>query len=399
MALDENVLVEDVRARLFAPSASSRTVGAELEMIPVFGATRLPPRIINPVGPSLLAMVRRAAAAGGWRELPPDGSVPSWKLPDGGRVSFEPGGQIEISSAPHDSCSALIRSLEESAQVLATAAGKGMQLLFVGADPHNDILLNSLQLDSDRYKRMTRYLEARSEFGARMMRQTAALQISVEHGPRPLDRWRLLNALAPYLIAIFANSPRYARADTGHASYRAHFWRELDNSRTGIPFDAVDAASRYAQFALDAGAIRAENESGELHTFRSLLGDPSLTIDDWHFHLSTLFPEIRPREYFEIRSLDTIEPKNVAAPLVFITGLVYDDDAAAAAGQLLGDPEPGLLRTAGRDGLRDASISSKARELVRIAMKGASRFPAGYLTERDRAVAADWLFARVERRS
>lgn len=395
MSLDEAGLVADVRSRLFAPTAGL-TIGAELELIPVVAATRLPPPVESPVAPSLANALRTCALGGGWRELPPDSGAPSWTLPDASRVSFEPGGQIEISSRPHRSCSTLIESLQKTVALLRRAAADhGIELLTVGADPYNDIASVPLQLTSDRYVRMTRYLEARGEFGTRMMRQSAALHINVEHGPRPLERWALLNALAPYIIALFANSPRYAGRETGHASYRAHFWRELDASRTGIPFDAMAPVERYAQFALDAGAIRTRSETGGVRTFRSLLGDPMTDAEDWSFHLTTLFPEVRPKEYFEIRSPDTIAEGDLAAPLAFVAGVVYDDRAAADALCLLVQPDGALLRAAGREGLANEEIRARARALVRISTDGGSRLPGEYITPEHRAFAAGWLDRRV----
>lgn len=371
------------------------TIGAELELIPVQSSTKAPVPAFSDSHPSMVTSLRRCAKLHGWSESDKE-SPPCWITGDGSRISFEPGGQIEISSAPQASCSALIDSLQRTTDQLAQCAGDdGIELLSVGADPYNDIASVPLQLGSDRYVRMTRYFNARGEYGVRMMRQTAALQISVEHGPRPLERWRLLNAMAPYLVAIFANSAQYAGVDTGHASYRAHFWRELDASRTGLPFDAADPALRYTKFALEAGALRAENGTGEKHSFRSQLGDHSLTRSDWLFHLSTLFPEIRPKEYFEIRSPDAIAPRDVAAPLVFVAGLVYDERAAAAAQSLLGDPDEHLLRAGGRRGLGDRAIHARAEELVSLSIDGAERLPSDYLSANHRAHAAAWLRARV----
>lgn len=369
-------------------------MGAELELIPVVASTKLPARITGEE-PSLVRLVRAAATRRTWKEIPFGSEPPSWRIPDGGRLSFEPGGQIEISSAPSASCSALIESLQRTVEDLHVAMDGEIELLSLGVDPCNGIEAVPLQLHSERYTRMTRYFEARSEFGIRMMRQTAALQISVEHGPDPLQRWKLLNAVAPYLIAVFANSSSYAGEDSGHASYRAHFWRELDETRTGIPWDSTRPAERYAKFALDAGALRAEKDRGELHSFRSLLGDETLTPEDWSFHLSTLFPEIRPKEYFEIRSPDTIAPAHLAAPLVFVAGLVYDDEATQAAIDLLGDPEPSLLRKAGRAGIADPFIKSRVGELIAVALGGASRLPRDYLRARHLDEATEWLTRRV----
>jgi glutamate--cysteine ligase len=392
MSLDEAALIADVRSRLFAPSTSALTIGAELELIPIVAATRLPALI-----ESQLPYIRRAANDGGWKEVTAETDPPSWNLPDGSRISFEPGGQIEISSRPHQSCSELVTSLQATVRLLAESAEKdGIELVTAGVDPYNDVSAVPLQLNSERYVRMTRYLEARGEFGIRMMRQTAAIQISVEHGPHPLERWALLNALVPYMLAIFANSSRHAGRETGHASYRAHFWRMLDESRTGISFDKAAPAERYAKFALSAGAIRAENGKGEFHSFRSILADTKLGTEDWSFHLSTLFPEIRPKEYFEIRSADTIAAEDLAAPLVFVAGLVYDESASRSALELLDEPSARFLEKAGRDGLRDETTKSRAADLVRLAIEGASRLPAGYLSAQHRERAATWLTQRVD---
>jgi glutamate--cysteine ligase len=393
VGLDEASLAADVASRLFAPSSPARTIGAELELIPVDASTKAPARIGEGGRSSLIALVRNAAAAGRWREISGGADAPSWNMPDGSRLSFEPGGQIEISTAPNDSCSALIGSLQASVAILHHAMEGRVDLLSVGVDPYNGIEAVPLQLHSDRYTRMTRYLAARGEFGIRMMRQTAALQISVEHGTRPFERWKLLNAVAPYLLALFANSSRYAGADTGHASYRAHFWRELDASRTGIPFAEAAPAARYTAFALDAGAIAAENGSGEFHSFRSLMDGAS--PEDWRLHLSTLFPEVRAKEYFEIRSADTIDAAHLAAPLAFVAGLVYDDAATRSALDLLGAPDSSMLRAAGREGLRNSAMRSVAAELVEMSIQGASRLPLDYLSEQHRSEAAVWLRRRL----
>ena len=396
MSLDEAALVADVRARLFAHSSSALTIGAEVELIPVVAATKAPAPILSSAGSSSVEMIRWAGRGRGWDETPSASGAPSWSLPDGSRLSFEPGGQIEISSRPHQSCSSLVTSLQETVSLLTASADEnGMELLSVGVDPFNDIDAVPLQLDGDRYVMMTHYLNARGESGIRMMRQTAALQISVEHGPKPNERWALLNALAPYIVAIFANSSRYAGCDTGHASYRAHLWRKLDRSRTGIPFDKDDPALRYAEFALDAGALRGDRRRGEFKAFRWMLADSELRPEDWQFHLSTLFPEIRPKEYFEIRSADTIGAGDLIAPLAFVAGLVYDERSAIAALDVLGAPDEDLLRCAGQEGLGNAKIKSRAAQLVHLSAEGALRLPTDYITPRHRTQAAAWLAWRM----
>jgi glutamate--cysteine ligase len=213
-----------------------------------------------------------------------------------------------------------------------------------------------------------------------MMRQTAALQINVERGSDPAARWRLLNALAPLVIALFANSRVYAGTDTGFASYRAHIWRMLDTSRTGLAYDAVDPADHYLRFALNAAAMRSGNrKSAGYVSFGKWMQSTELSLDDWHFHLSTLFPEVRPKAFFEMRSADTVDVRWLAAPIVFVTGLVYDSSAASSAIRLLGAPGSELVERAGRLGLKDPELRKLVSESVEVALEGARALGPEYL--------------------
>ncbi len=374
------MLLEDVRQRLFAPtdSPNPRTVGAELELIPVYSAT-------NTVVPAIASahVLSRLAIDEGWRGEIAAGDPPSWTLPDVSVVSFEPGGQIEISSAPHETASSLIESLQRLARVIQTEMEKdGITLITRGVDPYNDIASVPLQLRRERYLRMTDYFNSVGPSGIRMMRQTAALQINVEKGREPLERWALLNALAPVLTALFANSRQYAAADSGFASYRAHLWRTLDPTRTGLAYGAKDPALHYLEFALNAGAIRSggDHDTRRYQRFRDWMRDSDLTIEDWHFHLSTLFPEVRPKAYFELRSADTIDVEWLAAPIVFVIGLVYDPDSARDASELLGEPSVNLMEAAGRDGLRNGRLREIAGELTRLSIEGAKALGEQYVS-------------------
>lgn len=376
------MLLEDIRRRLFSPSQSvTRVIGAELELIPVDAVTR---RVVAARGGerSSTAILSRLAAREGWDEQRGDQDPPSWKLPDGSCISFEPGGQIEISSAPHQTASSLIHALQRLAGTVEEAmTAEGISLITRGVDPYNDIAAVPLQLDRERYTRMTNFFNSIGGSGIRMMRQTAALQINVERGDDPVSRWLLLNALAPVLVALFANSSQYAGADTGFASYRAHLWRTLDPSRTGLPYDGRDPADRYLKFALNALAIRSreDREPAGYRSFREWMRSGGVTEEDWQFHLSTLFPEVRPKAYFELRSADVVAPEWLAAPIVFVTGLIYDPEAARNAIRLLGVPSSQLLERAGRLGVRDPLLRELASELAELSLRGAKALGAHYV--------------------
>jgi glutamate--cysteine ligase len=269
----------------------------------------------------------------------------------------------------------------------------GIELLARGVDPFNAIDSVPLQLQRERYTGMTRYFDSIGPSGVQMMRQTAALQINLERGEDPKSRWRLLNGLAPIVVALFANSRQYEHKPTGWASYRAQLWRTLDPSRTGIIYDEAAPVERYLRFALDAIAMRGGDGSA-YRPFREWISEPAENREDWLFHLSTLFPEVRPKEFFELRSADTIEPDALAAPVVFVTSLVYDEECADRAAELIGAPSEKLLERAGRLGLADPEIRRIASRLVVLALDGGRRLGTDYI-RRPHLAAAYQFFARA----
>ena len=383
MSLTEEELSNDVRQRLFAPatSVSPHTIGLELEVIPIHKSTHARAlATADNSATSTAGVLSQLGRREGWREESSGSDPSSWSTQDGARISFEPGGQIEISTAPQPTASGVIDSTQSVVRTIRAAMSvAGIDLVARGVDPYNDIDVVPLQLHRDRYTGMTRYFDSIGPSGVRMMRQTAALQINLERGENPESRWQLLNSLAPIVVALFANSRQYAGKRTEWASYRAYLWRTLDPSRTGLAYAEPDQAGRYLRFALDAVAMRSGVDGVGYRSFRDLMADPGVSKEDWQFHLSTLFPEVRPKEFFELRSADTISPESLAAPVVFVTSLVYDEQSAQQAIELLGVPSEELLERAGRLGLADPEIRRIASRLVVIALDGGRRLGGDYL--------------------
>jgi glutamate--cysteine ligase len=401
VSLTEAKLLDDLRQRFFSPmiSKTPHAIGVELELIPVHGSTRLPALPSSSGGASTASVLSRLGKREGWQEKSVESDPPSWKLDEGASISFEPGGQIEISSAPHASAASAIEATQALvATIRREMAAAGIDLLSFGVDPYNGIDAVPLQLHRDRYTRMTRFFDSIGPSGVRMMRQTAAVQINVERGRNPEQRWVLLNALAPYLVALFGNSRDYAGKATEHASYRAHLWRTLDISRTGLPCDAADPAARYLAFALDAKAMRSSDGSRPWVSFGDWMRSTDIGEDDWQFHLSTLFPEVRPKEFFEIRSPDAVDSDRLAAPLVFVTGIVYDEESASAAAALAGAPSEKLLERAGWLGVGAPEIEKILPRLVELALSGAERLGKNYLSA-DQVSTARQYFAQALSRS
>jgi len=391
--LDWSGLLAGVESLFSASSAGgdSKSIGAELELIPFDMDTRRSVPISASTGKASLPLLRTIAAHAGWTEVSANPDPPSWSLPGGERISYEPGGQIELSSAISATASELIRDIQCVVQLMmATFEREGISLEAIGVDPYNDIGDVALQLHRPRYERMSRYFDSIGPSGARMMRQTASLQINVETGQTPHERWGFLNSLAPYITAIFANSPMYAGEPNGQRNIRAHVWRTLDTSRTGLPVDMADPAGAYLGFALGAGAMMYGGGS-PYPSFAEWMRSGEPTVEDWELHLTTLFPEVRPRRYFELRSADAISPHYLAAPIAFVTGLTYDETANRLAAEILGGADSALLEVAGRVGVRDTAILRTSNDLVDIALAGCESLGESYLSEADLESAANFF--------
>jgi glutamate--cysteine ligase len=381
-------LQADLAAHAFAapPDASltPRRIGAEVELIPLESATGRRCPLEAGGAPGMLPFLRRFGGRQGWRETRTAKGTPSFELPAGGVLSFEPGGQLEYSTPPCRSASALLALLRSVVIPLrAAAAQEGIELLAAGIDPCNAAEDAPLLLRTRRYARMAEYLAGIGSAGARMMRQTAAFQISLDLDDEPWLRWTVLNAAAPYAIAIFANSPVYEGAPTGCRSTRAEVWRTLDPARTGLPWDGRDPVGRYLDFALGSPAMLLPTLDGEHRTFGEWLRHARPTLEEWRDHLSTLFPEVRPRGHLELRSCDAVPPQWHAAPIALSVGIAYDPWALRAAADLLGRPDGDLLHRAGRHGLGDAALRRTAVDLVDIAIAGCEHLGPGYFHPAD----------------
>ena len=112
---------------------------------------------------------------------------------------------------------------------------------------------------------------------------------------------------------------------------------------------------------------------------------------DFELHLSTLFPEVRPKEYFELRSADTMDPGLLAAPVVFVTGIIYDERSAQRAFEIVGTPNSDLLELAGIKGVAHPALHRMSRALADIALDGAEALGENYISAGDVQIAANYF--------
>lgn len=298
-----------------------------------------------------------------------------------GSLTLEPGGQLELSSHPEASLQDVIGSAHRSLELVRQrAADLGAILVGAGVSPHRE---PKRITQAPRYAAMEQYFEPWAPAGTTMMCSTASVQVNVEAGADDLEirhRWNLLYSMGPVLAATFANSGWISGHRSGWKSTRLAAWLALDPARTGAPdFDAAhDPGVAYAQWALDAPLMMIRRAVGDWRapaglTFRDWLSlgtsavpdRPPANLEDLQQHLSTLFPHVRPKGYFEIRYIDAQPGCWWAVPAAVVSALISDPAISDEAGGICaGSPD---WEAAARLGLENPGIASRAVQLMALA--------------------------------
>jgi glutamate--cysteine ligase len=313
--------------------------------------------------------------------------------PRGSTITWEPGGQLELSSpvAPDlTSCWNTLR--QDTSHVQRLLAAEALDLIGSGIDP---LRPPARQVRSPRYDAMEAYFDAADaayghlagRAGRVMMASTAALQVNLDAGVDSADvaaRWRLLHLLGPVMVAAFANSPVHEGRLTGWKSTRQLVWQRMDRARTAaVPSGGGDPVAAWADYALDAPVMALRRPGRWMAapgwTFgqwvSGVTGADRPTEDDLAYHLTTLFPPVRPRGWLEVRYLDAQPAGLWPVPLAVLTALVNDAAAAGAAGEAA-EPAAGRWAQAARVGLDDPVLARAATACFAAALAGLRRMGA-----------------------
>jgi glutamate--cysteine ligase len=194
---------------------------------------------------------------------------------------------------------------------------------------------------------------------------------------------------------LFADSPFTEGQPNGYLSYRSHIWTDTDAGRTGmLDFVFADGFGyeRYVDYLLDVPMyfsyrggeyVDLSGQSFRKFTQGKLDALPGAlpTLRDWSDHMTTAFPEVRLKQYLEMRGADGGPWNRLCALPAFWVGLLYDDAALDAAWDLVKDFSM-AERHALRDGVpkhalklpfRDNTVRELALEALKISAHGLQR--------------------------
>ncbi|MDQ6950452.1 MAG: glutamate--cysteine ligase [Mariprofundales bacterium] len=297
-------------------------------------------------------LLTRLANETAWKPVVEGDNIIALTL-NGASITLEPGGQFELSGAPLPTLFDTCKEVHDHLALLENIT-REIGIGFVGVGFQPKWPREAIDwMPKKRYKIMRNYMPKVGNQGLDMMLRTATVQANLDFSDEAdmVRKMRISSALQPLVTALFAASPFRDGVPSGLKSTRAGCWLDTDNARTGIPkcvFETTFSFASYVEWALDvpmyfvlrdhhyidcAGASFRDFLQGKLPQLPKELP----TIIDWENHLSTLFPEVRLKQFLEMRGADTGASNWICALPALWKGLLYDTEAQNQAWNLIAD--------------------------------------------------------------
>jgi glutamate--cysteine ligase len=366
-------------------------VGTEHEKIGLYEADHAPVPYETERG--IGTLLERIAEVDGWGRITEGPNVIALEK-DGASITLEPGGQFELSGAPlrtiHETCDEFHRHLD-----LMKRVSEPLGIVWLGLGMHPIHGVDRIpRMPKERYAIMQSYLPKRGALALDMMFTTATVQANYDFADEAdmVAKMRAAMGLTPIVSAMFANSSLSGGKANGFVSRRLHVWQQVDPDRCGLlplVFEPDFGYRRYVEWALDVPmffVVRdGEHRPAKGMRFRTFLREGGAgtraTLSDFDRHLTTLFPDVRLKHIIEVRGADAVPPGLTCSLPALWKGLLYDDEALAAAWHLVRHSSQEEREVAREDAARrglGASFAGRsmldlARELTAIAREGLRR--------------------------
>jgi glutamate--cysteine ligase len=249
------------------------------------------------------------------------------------RLTFEPGGQLEIDIAPQK-CLENIENIYLSLlkEIIPVLAKDNKALISCGYLPQSSISDITL-LPKKRYEYMYEYFKTRQAYAHNMMKGTASTQVCLDYCSEEdyIKKFRVASFLSPIAYFLFDNAPFFEGTICTEGSARYKIWNNCDSDRCGIVCDAFRDGfgfEAYAAALLNSPPILVKRDS-ELHftgstPLKELFNPETVTDEEIDHILSMYFFDVRTRKYIEIRMCDSLPYPYSLACAAFWKGLLYN---------------------------------------------------------------------------
>lgn len=322
-------------------------IGLEYERLPIFSVTSKAVDYGSEFG--VCNFLRNFAKEENWDYITDNYNIIGLKQ-EHDTVTLEPGCQIELSIKPEKTIDALKTKIDKLNKQMKPILDKlGINLLNYGVSPlstHKSINL----IPKQRYHIMAKYLWG--ILSDVMMRETAGIQccIDFESEEDAMTKFRIANKLTPFVTAMFANSPIRGGVETGYKSFRALSWLNTDNDRCGFvgQIDNKFSFEEYVDYVLQTPMIFINREDDAIPLDGKISFDEFMANgyqgydadnEDFNLHANLYFPEVRLRNFIEIRNQDCVGKGLQYSILAIYKGILYNKHAIEEIEELFKDFE------------------------------------------------------------
>ncbi|MDD3149897.1 MAG: glutamate-cysteine ligase family protein [Candidatus Gastranaerophilales bacterium] len=265
----------------------------------------------------------------------------------GNLITLEPGCQFEFSTSPQNSIHSINNILKSYNNITAQYADEmGFLWLGCGAQPVSTFE-NINVIPKKRYGFMSEYLSKMGSLSMVMMRETAGIQVAVdfEDEQDAMKKLALALKITPVITAMFANSPIRNGKTNGYKSFRAKSWLDTDNNRCGLVSKSLINSNgkdfsfeNYVNVLLNVPMIFIQRNNNFIKmngiTFKEFLSNgyaqTQAIIEDWDLHCSLYFPDVRLKNFIELRGFDSQKNNLQMAIPALWKGILYNPSAIDA---------------------------------------------------------------------
>ena len=344
----EKLSYEDILKEYQKGYKHTETIGMEYERLPIDKSTNEAASYYGLFG--VCELLKEFAEIDNWDYLLDNNEIIGLKkLHD--TITLEPGAQIEYSIEPQKTVTDLKNKIESIDSALNILLDKyGIKLINYGVSPISTYKKIKL-IPKRRYKYMADYLWG--ILSDVMMRETAGIQVGVDYSSEEdaMNKLRIASIISPFMTAMFANSSIRGGVDTGYKSFRALAWLNTDNERCGFPTDLTreNDFTNYINNVIESPMIfitrnnKIINIDGKI-TFKQFLKygyqGYQAEIEDYKLHANLYFPDVRLRQFIEIRNHDCVgNGLEYSIPAIY-KGIMYNKDAMEEIDYLLKNISP-----------------------------------------------------------
>ena len=268
-----------------------------------------------------------------------EGSFLGFNLPEFS-ITLEPAAQLEISIAPSESVEWIEEVYKDFLKNLEEVLDRfGYIAKNAGGQPISKVKDLKL-IPKRRYELMNEHFGKIGSGGMEMMRGTASLQASIDYRNESdfRDKFQAAYFYGPILKILCDNTDIFQGEEVKGYLKRTDIWRRTDPNRCGIipgVFSKDFGYENYADFICNLIPILIKDGEEIIPTGNKKATDiyegKSLNDGEIAHLLSMAFPDVRLKQFIEIRFADSVEYPFASAYAALIKGLLYSKEGIAFA--------------------------------------------------------------------